>query len=206
MASAWQELRDINRELAFLLLFAPARKRDIMADLFLLGYELENAAHIPNEPMLAAIRLQWWHDALAQADHSSVPLVQRFQNYYTNSTLAPVQVVGIVSNWQNYLADETTGSQGCWAACWSVAADISLGNKEQVAGTIGAAFMQMQRQPEQRSTPPHIPDWAGSDWLAMAVHLINHWTNQPQSSGEDQLLIWRMLAWRMGFTPRRSTL
>ena len=49
MTNSWQELRASNRELALLLLFVPAQKRDICADLILLGFELDNAIHIPSE-------------------------------------------------------------------------------------------------------------------------------------------------------------
>ena len=65
MQDSWQIVRANDRQLALCLLFAPSADRQLLADIFCLANELENAIRIPSEIMLAAIRLQWWHDALA---------------------------------------------------------------------------------------------------------------------------------------------
>ena len=65
MQDSWQIVRANDRQLALCLLFAPSADRQLLADIFCLANELENAIRIPSEIILAAIRLQWWHDALA---------------------------------------------------------------------------------------------------------------------------------------------
>ena len=64
MNDSWRILRDNDKQLALCLLFAPRADRQLLADIFCLANELENAVNIPSEIILAAIRLQWWYDAI----------------------------------------------------------------------------------------------------------------------------------------------
>ncbi|MEC7440267.1 MAG: hypothetical protein VX802_05385, partial [Pseudomonadota bacterium] len=64
MSGGWQALRETDRDLALALLFAPATSRDLIADRLSLAIEAETAMKLASEPMLAAIRLQWWVEAI----------------------------------------------------------------------------------------------------------------------------------------------
>ena len=77
MSTGWQALRETDRDLALALLFAPAASRDLLADRLSLAIEAETAINIASEPMLAAIRLQWWVEAIENKSGESVPLMAR---------------------------------------------------------------------------------------------------------------------------------
>ena len=62
MSAAYQELRTRARALALTTLFETPDDRDIICDLLQFGLELEKISEIASEPMLALIRMQWWHD------------------------------------------------------------------------------------------------------------------------------------------------
>lgn len=206
--SAWQELREVNRELAFLLLFAPANRRDAAADILLLASELEKAIHIPSEVMLAAIRLQWWHDALAATENAKVPLVQRIQRHYAEGLFTPGDITGIIEGWRDRIADDQLPKFQCWAGCWQMLARLfDVEEHEHDAGIVGAHLAALQGSPENRVNTgliTNLPDPAPlPQWLKMAVYLQIHWHTNPTEMPEHPLLIWRMMAWRLGFTPKR---
>jgi len=48
-------------------LFAPAEKRPLLFALYAFNHEIARVAEATHEPMLAAIRLQWWREAVAEA-------------------------------------------------------------------------------------------------------------------------------------------
>ena len=209
--SAWQELRDVNRELAFLLLFAPANRRDVAADIMLLATELDKAIHIPSEVMLAAIRVQWWHDALAATENANVPLVQRFQRHYADRLFSPGDITNIIDGWRDRIADDQLPKFKCWAGCWKMLARLfDASEHAQNAGIVGAHLAALQASPEHRvnaSLVYNLPDVATApSWLKMAVYLQCHWHANPTEMPEHPLLIWRMVAWRFGFMPKRPTL
>ena len=52
------------------------------ASVFDLAIALDVALHTPNEPLLAAIRIQWWADTLKKTSDQNVPLVARLQSHY----------------------------------------------------------------------------------------------------------------------------
>ena len=72
MTDGWRDLRKADRDLAFSLLFAPATRRNLLADRLLLAHEAETAIRLASEPLLAAIRLQWWCDAVEKQRHENV--------------------------------------------------------------------------------------------------------------------------------------
>lgn len=63
------ELRrlDSDRYLAVLAAPPPPPVADQLLALYLLNAELARSAEVSQGPMLAALRLKWWHDALAEA-------------------------------------------------------------------------------------------------------------------------------------------
>jgi len=77
MTGGWQALRASDRDIALALLFAPSSRRDLISDRLHLAIEAENALRLASEPMLAAIRLQWWVEAIETRRHESVPLMER---------------------------------------------------------------------------------------------------------------------------------
>jgi hypothetical protein len=74
--SSVSSLRHEFPALALALTFIPHRHRSIYSDLFLLWLEGRRATHA-NEAMIAAVRLAWWRDAIANQASQSVPLADR---------------------------------------------------------------------------------------------------------------------------------
>jgi len=209
MTNSWQELRASNRELALLLLFVPAQKRDICADLILLGFELDNAIHIPSEVMLAAIRLQWWRDALSSPADSKVPLVKRLQSHIAADHFAREDVLALLDEWQDRLGDTDINPQHCWGRCWMLMAAVIKGHDfvaadaAKATAAIGQNCMTLLKAPERRLDPVTLPETANLPRVfAIAAALIRHWCANPTTDQDDPLLVWRMVGWWLGFTPR----
>ena len=88
--TALTALRDsdhpLGRPLALCLMFEAAKDQCLAASIFDLAAALDSALHIPSESLLAAIRVQWWVDALSDiatptAPHVT-PLHAQFQSHY----------------------------------------------------------------------------------------------------------------------------
>ncbi|RVT95501.1 hypothetical protein EOD42_14915 [Rhodovarius crocodyli] len=60
-------VRQHEPERFFTALFAPPEKRDAVFALAGLHHELGRAREVASNPMIAAIRLQWWRDAIEEA-------------------------------------------------------------------------------------------------------------------------------------------
>ena len=58
------EVRRLDRERYLAALFAPAPRREALFALYAFNLEVAKTAEIVSEPMLGAIRLQWWREAI----------------------------------------------------------------------------------------------------------------------------------------------
>ena len=74
----------LGRPLALCLMFESIENQLMAASVFDLAIALDAALHIPSESLLAAIRIQWWVDALAKTTEQSVPLVACLQSQYNS--------------------------------------------------------------------------------------------------------------------------
>jgi len=209
--NSWQSLRQTDQEIALCLLFATATNRPLIADIFTLAHELENAIRIPSEMMLAAIRLQWWSDALASEEESNVPLVQRLQHHMAAKHLRQSDMITLVEGWQNRLTDDSLDASSSWGICWQLATRLSHKNGQDdtdindIARVIGKAFVAI-RSGSQSVTPPSMQmlqrlKGGGVEhrWLYLAGCLACHRLQSGQR--EDPLLAWRLLGWRFGIKP-----
>lgn len=211
--SPWQDVRGRQRDLGFLLLFVPAKTRDLCADIVLLGFELDNAIHIPSEIMLAAIRLQWWRDALSSESPSHVPLVQRLQSHIDAGRVARASVLALIDSWQDRLGDNDLNPYHCWGAGWALLGVILMGTPEDSdrlaaqktsAATIGRQCMALMMAPEGRvqtvTSQPHgnEPVDGLPPLFRVMAGLTAYWRRNPTADSDDPLMIWRMLGWRYG--------
>ena len=103
MSAGWQALRATDRDLALALLFAPGASRELIADRMSLAIEAETALKLASEPMLAAIRLQWWVETIEQGSGGSVPLMQRLQRHLDSGAATPVALASQMGIWQDSL-------------------------------------------------------------------------------------------------------
>lgn len=67
MSSLETDLRRADEDRYFATLFAPADKRAALFALYAFHHELARVAESAREPMMQAIRLQWWREALQGA-------------------------------------------------------------------------------------------------------------------------------------------
>lgn len=68
-----EELRQRDRELWLATLYAPAPVRAALTALFALDCTLAAIPPSVSEPMVGAIRLAWWREALEALDHNPAP-------------------------------------------------------------------------------------------------------------------------------------
>ena len=189
MSRAWPSLREADRELALALLFSPAKTRDILADRLNLALECESAIHIASEPMLAAIRLQWWVEAIETGRHEQVPLMLRLSARIEAGEVDAAELTEQIGLWQDRLATAPEDAGSCWAACFAMLAP----NHAEAARTIAHCLFADGPPPDNAM----IEGCGGSQmrWLWMLAKLCHH--RQRHTGREDPLLVWRMLAWRM---------
>lgn len=202
MQDSWQILRDTDKQMALCLLFAPRDARRILADIFCLANELENAIRIPSEIMLAAIRLQWWHDALADEEtRPEVPLMQALHAHIAAMRISRDDLLALVALWQKRINDSEVGPTFCFARCWQLAAKVTCGpDFKDIAYRIAHHFVQNE------TGSPRLKDGdlgalrrggGAARWLYLAGCLANRQADAKRGD-EDPLLIWRLLFWRFG--------
>lgn len=202
MQDSWQILRDNDKQLALCLLFAPKNDRRLLADIFCLANELENAVRIPSEIMLAAIRLQWWHDALADKETPpDVPLMQALQAHIAAMRISRDDLLALVALWQTRINDSEVSPTFCFAGCWQLAAKVTCGaDFGDIAARIADQFAQNETGTHRFKAGDLGTLKRGSGaarWLYLAGCLANRQADAA-SGDEDPLLIWRLLFWRFG--------
>ena len=194
---AWLALRETDRELACCLLFVPTDLRGLLSDLLSLAHECENAIRIPSEPMLAAIRLQWWVDALAGDATAAAPLAARLHGHLGSGKIGIGQLQVLIGLWQDRLQNDTQGAAGCWARAFAMMPAVE-GHHDlaMMAADIGRRFAG-DDAPEVDLERLRRQVRADTRWLFLLACLIRRGLTLP-GTGPDGLLVWRMLAWRWG--------
>ena len=115
MAAAWQALRELDREFALALLFAPPRHRETLSNLAMIACEAENAIAVASEPMLAAIRLQWWVEAIESGNTGNVPLAARLLAEIDNKAVSRQALIDLIGLWQDRLSSDDDDRYSCWS-------------------------------------------------------------------------------------------
>ena len=196
MSGGWHALRETDRDLALALLFAPAASRDLIADRLSLAIEAETAMKLASEPMLAAIRLQWWVEAIQNASGESVPLMERLLGHLDRGSLASADLVAQMELWQDRLStspEDCANARGdCWADCFGAL----LPQQEHAARQVGWALVD----PDARIGDEALGLLATAEgrWLWMIGMLVRH-RRANGGAHDDPLMAWRMFGWRFGF-------
>ena len=195
MSGGWQALRETDRDLALALLFAPAASRDLTADRLSLAIEAEAAMKLASEPMLAAIRLQWWVEAIQNASGESVPLMDRLLGHLDRGSLASVDLVAQIGFWQDRLFLSPANTPNAMGDCWADCFGALLPQQEQAARQVGRALVD----PDARISEEALGLLATDErrWLWMIGMLVRH-RRRSGASHDDPLMAWRMLGWRFG--------
>ena len=196
MSSGWQALRETDRDLSLALLFAPAASRDPIADRLSLAIEAETAMKLASEPMLAAVRLQWWVEAIQNSSGDSVPLMGRLLGHLDRGSLASADLVAQMGLWQDRLSTSPGGASNAMGDCWADCFGALLPTQEQAAREVGRALVD----PDARIGEETLGLLATAEgrWLWMIGMLVRH-RRGSVASHDDPLMVWRMLGWRFGF-------
>jgi phytoene/squalene synthetase len=196
----WVALRAVDRELACCLLFTPSASRGWLADLLSLLHELESAVRIPSEPMLAAIRLQWWVDAVVGNNPAAAPLVWRLHHHLADGRMQQDKLVALIGIWQDRLQQAPDEAPACWAQAFSMLMTFhARADLDRVAATIGHVFAGGAAD---AATMPDLADMrricdADTRWLFLLACMLRRGLDGA-GAADDSLLVWRMLVWRWG--------
>lgn len=192
--NSWQALRESDRHLALCLIFSPADSRAVLADRLNLALEAETSLRVTSEPMLAAIRLQWWVDAIESRRDEKVPLMRRLLTHLEDDAIQQDDLLAQLAIWQDRLAGGTISAASCWQDVFLMLADAK--EAPPAAGFVGAAL-----QDHEQAAKLDDGILAGLQtrelyWIWMAGQLARYRLS-GRYRDDDALLVWRMLGWRM---------
>jgi hypothetical protein len=214
--TALAALRDsdhpLGRPLALCLMFEDANGQYLAASIFNLAIALDSALHIPSESLLAAIRVQWWVDALSDSAAQTAPLVtQLHAQFYTHDGFQS-DIIDLIGHWQTACHDENCDSSDGWAAVW-VLVTKHMGQTAQsaIATDIGHQLYQAIRGQKPHAAVslnrPQISalrrNGAGQkrSFLYLAACCLRY-MQRPNADANHPALVWHMLAWQLFGPPK----
>ena len=210
-----QNLRDfphpLARPLALCFVFEPANTQFIAATCLELGFTLDTALATPSESLLAAIRLQWWIDAIQDTAPAHAPLAQNLRILIENQPNIGDQLVTVIGHWQNACHDDNRNSQQGWQALWQLLSK-TLGQNADTVARIGIFCLSSDAPCPadlhdntrllalRRTKPAGRGQWV---YLLACFGIYNRQIGQSQRrNNEFTLLGWRLLLWWLGLPPR----
>ena len=210
-----QNLRDyphpLARPLALCFVFEPAETQFIAATCLELGLTLDTALATPSDSLLAAIRLQWWIDAIQDTAPAHAPLVQNLRILIENQPDMADQLVTIIGHWQNACHGDSRNSQQGWQALWRLLS-ITLGHDAETVASIGIFCLSSDAPCPtdmhdnngllalRRTAPAGRGQW-GYLLACFGIYQRQLGQNQ-QTNAEFTLLGWRLLLWWLGLPPK----
>ena len=214
--TALAALRDrdhpFGRPLALCLMFEPANDQCLAASIFDLAIALDSALHIPSESLLAAIRVQWWVDALSDSTVQTAPLVTQMHTQFQTYDGLQSDIIGLIGHWQTACHDENRDNSHGWAAVWAlVAKHTGQAAKSAIANNIGHqlhhaihghelhAAAPLERR--QISTLRRNGTGPKRSFLYLAACWLRY-MQRPNADANHPALVWRMLAWQFFGPPQ----
>lgn len=107
LVAADVRLRDHDRYLC--ALYAPAAVRPGLMALFALDLEMAQIVATTSEPMVGAIRLAWWREALESLDKSKVPaqpLLQALAAHVLPAGISGAELAGLEDRWIGLIGND----------------------------------------------------------------------------------------------------
>ena len=202
----------LGRPLAFCLMFEPANDQFLAASIFDLAIVLDLALHIPSESLIAAIRVQWWVDALSDSDARTAPLVTQLHAQFQTHDGLRSDAIDLIGHWQTACHDENRDNSDGWAAVWALIAK-HMGQAAQLAI---ATEIGHQLYHAIRGYEPHAAVHLNRQQVSALrrndagqkrsfLYLAACWLRYMQRTNADAnhpALVWRMLAWQLFGSPR----
>ena len=214
--TALAALRDsdhpLGRPLALCLIFEPANDQLLAASIFDLALALDSALHIPSESLLAAIRVQWWVDALSENDTQTAPLVTQLHAQFRTHDGLQSDTVDLIGHWQTACHDKKRGNTDGWAAvCTFVAKHMGQAAQSAIATDIGHQLHYAIRGHEPHAAVPlnrpRISALRRNDagQKRSFLYLVACWlryVQRPNADANHPALVFYMLAWQLFGSPR----
>ena len=201
-----------GRPLALCLMFEPANDQSLAASIFDLAIALDSALHIPSESLLAAIRVQWWVDALSDSTVQTAPLVTQMHTQFQTYDGLQSDIIGLIGHWQTACHDENRDNSHGWAAVWAlVAKHTGQAAKSAIANNIGHQLHHAIHGHELHAAAPlerrQISTLRRNDtgpkrsFLYLAACWLRY-MQRPNADANHPALVWRMLAWQFFGPPQ----
>ena len=214
--TALAALRDnghpFGRPLALCLMFEPANDQWLAASIFDLAIALDSALHIPSESLLAAIRVQWWVDALTDSGAQTAPLVTQLHTQFQTHDGLQSKIIDLIDHWQKACHDENRDNIDGWATVWAlVAKHLGQAAQSAIATDIGHQFHHAIRGHEPHAAAPlDKPQISAlrrndSGQKRSFLYLVACWlryVQRPNADANHPALIWKMLAWQLFGPPQ----
>ncbi len=142
------ELRERDRELWLATLYAPAGVRPALVSLFALDAALRNITETVSDPMVGAIRLAWWRDALRALDGGRAPdepHLQAIAKFVLPMGVSGADLAGLEERWGCRLASDLdeTGERAAEAEGGALLFGLAgrlLGGDEALAAALGRGW------------------------------------------------------------------
>ncbi len=214
--TALAALRDsdhpFGRPLALFLMFEPADDQCLAASIFNLAIALDSALQIPSEPLLAAIRVQWWVDALSDGTAQTAPLVTQLHAQFRTYDGLHSDIIDLIDHWQKACHNEHRDNSDGWAAVWAlVAKHMGQAVQSAIATDIGHQLHHAIRRHEQHAVAPldrpQISALRRNDtgqkrsFLYLAACWLRY-MQRPNADANHPALVWWMLAWHLFGPPK----
>jgi hypothetical protein len=204
-------LKAQDPSIAMIFGFETTQRRSLAANLLCLSGELENAIRFPKEPMLAAIRVQWWFDTLASdatAQQTNIaPLVVRLRTHIHNDDRQRDDILKLIEAWQTCTMDETASSTDAWCACWQLIGRYLGDDEVGIAAQKIGSVLHGQKTPNTATTQSLDSAYLNALrlqvrknrqwWLYFAAIIAYRRQSDDHVEADDHLLVWRLLGWRL---------
>jgi hypothetical protein len=171
--------------------------RPLLADRLSLALEAENSLRAASEPMLAAIRLQWWVEAIEAGRDENVPLMRRLLAHLDAGHIDQHDLLAQLAIWQDRLADDRISAAACWQRLFVMLAGMEPAR--HAAGLVAMALHQDGRALALDDDTLAVLRTRPLYWIWMAGQVARYRAS-GQYRHDDALLVWRMLGWRLGIT------
>ncbi len=203
----------LGRRLCLTLMYETPETQVLCASLFELAIVLETALMIPSESLLAAIRIQWWVDALAASDKpATTPLVSQLHKLGQLYPGLDKQIVKIIERWQEASHQENRDSVDGWRMIWRIlaqrtgwldfAADSALiGAALRLSGHTAASHTAHVVAANRVDALNRHRVNCRHSWLYLNA-VLACWLSGRGPAEEHPMLVWHILKWHYFGPPK----
>ncbi len=215
---AIKNLKEADREglskaLAFCLMFDAPRTQFVCATMLELLTQLETALRLPSESLLAAIRVQWWVDAVLTPVDPTIappaPLIGQMHKLIKDDPQLEDALPNLLGFWQTACHDSDRDSRDGWVASFEILARVT-GQAEvaEMAATVATSLYYASHDLSPIVVPLSVirdlqqsGKKSDQSWLYLSAMLARH-LNQTDRNAAHPWLVWRVMGWRFWGPPK----